>query len=146
MARILLFFIITCCFSSQVWVPNDITGLWMNNDKDGHIKIFSSYGKFYGQIVWMKNPNDSLTGKPQLDVYNKDPGLRSRPVMNMIILKNLEFDADQQEWKDGTIYNPKSGSSYDMYCTLKDKNTLAMHFYLEIRSLGKDFYWTRIKE
>jgi uncharacterized protein (DUF2147 family) len=146
MIRCILFFLITICFSSGTWTANDIAGTWINTDKDGHIKIFSSYGKYYGQIIWMKFPNDSLTGKPQLDIHNKNPELRSRPIMKLIILSDLVFDAEAQEWKDGRIYNPKTGTYYDMYCTMKDKNTLEMHFYLGLRSLGQLFYWTRMPE
>lgn len=144
MIRGILFLILSTCLVSGSWISTDITGNWINTDKDGHIKIFSSYGKFYGQITWLKTPNDSLTGKPQLDVHNKDPKQRSRPVLGMVILDGLVFDADQQEWSGGTIYNPKTGSSYDIYCTMKDKNTLEMHFYLGLRSLGQLFYWNRI--
>jgi uncharacterized protein (DUF2147 family) len=146
MIRAVLFFLLTACFLSGSWVANDISGIWVNNDKDAHIKIFSSYGKFYGQVVWMKCPNDSATGKPQLDKFNKDPKLKSRPVMNMIVLSDLEFDSENQEWNNGKIYNPKTGSYYDIFCTLKDKNTLEMHFYITLRSVGKLFYWNRLTQ
>lgn len=144
MIRCILFFVISICFSSS-WVANDISGTWINADKDAHIKIYSSYGKFYGQVVWMKAPLDSITKKPQLDKFNKDPKLRSRPVMNMIVLKNLEFNADDQQWRGGTIYNPKDGSSYDVYIKMTDKNSIELRFYLTLESLGKTFYWTRVK-
>lgn len=134
------------CLSSTSWVANDISGTWINADKDAHIKIYSSYGKFYGQVVWMKSPLDSATGKPQLDKFNKDPKLRSRPVMNMIVLKDLEFDAGDQEWQGGTIYNPKGGDSYDLFCKMKDKNTLEMHFYLTIPTRGRTFDWKRVPQ
>ncbi|MDQ3109799.1 MAG: DUF2147 domain-containing protein [Bacteroidota bacterium] len=145
MIRFFILFLISVCFSSTSWVANDISGTWMNADKDAHIKIYGSYGKYYGQIVWMKEPLDSITGKPQLDKLNKDPKLRSRPVMNMIIISGLEFDAGDQEWTDGTIYNPKGGDSYDLYCKMKDKNTLEVHFYMTITTIGKTFFWTRVK-
>lgn len=145
MIRCILFLFITTCFSSPSWISTDISGTWMNADKDAHIKIYPSYGKFYGQIVWMKQPNDSLTGKPQLDKLNKDPKLRSRPVMNMVIIRDLVFDAGDQEWQDGVIYNPKGGDSYDLNCKLIDKNKLEVHFYMTVQAIGKTFYWTRIK-
>ncbi len=146
MIRSLFFFFISVCFSSSSWIANDISGVWVNSDKDAHIKIYASYGKYYGHVVWMKTPIDSTTGKPQLDKLNKDTDLRSLPVMNMIVLMNLEFDADDQEWNGGTIYNPKSGSSYDVFCRMIDEDTLEMHFYLSFQSLGKIFLWNRISQ
>lgn len=142
--RFVLFFLFSFCFSSTSWVANDISGVWVNADKDAHIKIYGSYGKYYGHVVWMEQPNDSITGKPQLDKLNKDTKLRSRAVMNLVVLKDLEFDADDQEWSGGTIYNPKSGSSYDVFCTMVDQKTIEMHFYLSLRSLGKTFLWRRM--
>jgi uncharacterized protein (DUF2147 family) len=146
MIRPILFFFISICFSTPTWIANDISGIWVNSDQDAHIKIYSSNGKFYGHVVWMKMPNDSVTGKPQLDKFNKDPNLRSRPIMNLVVLKDLSFDSENQEWNGGTIYNPKSGSTYDVFSKMMDKNTLEMHFYISIPSLGKTFNWTRVKE
>ncbi len=145
MIRLFVFLFFATCISSTSWVSTDLSGTWMNADKDAHIKIYPSYGKFYGQVVWMKQPNDSITGKPQLDKFNKDPKLRSRPVMNMVIIRDLAFDTKDQEWTGGTIYNPKGGDSYDLYCKLIDKNTLEVHFYMTLPTLGKTFQWTRVK-
>jgi uncharacterized protein (DUF2147 family) len=144
MVKCILFFLITVCFSSTSWVANDISGVWINADKDAHIKLYSSYGKYYGQVVWMKQPIDSATGKPQLDKFNGDPKLRTRPVMNMIVLKDLVFDAKDQQWEGGTIYNPKAGNTFDLFCKMIDKNTLEMHFYLTVTTIGKTFNWKRV--
>ncbi|CAN5317319.1 hypothetical protein BH09BAC5_BH09BAC5_26350 [soil metagenome] len=142
--RILIFFFLAFCISSETPGFSDITGDWINSDNDAHIRIFNSNGKYFGNVIWMKNPIDSITGKPQLDKLNKDPLLQKRPVMNLIVLKNLEYDEALKEWKGGTIYNPKSGSSYDVFCKMSEKNILEMHFYMTFRSFGKVFLWKRI--
>src|ERR1041384_6990325 len=126
MTRILLFFFTAVCLTSSSWVANDIAGVWLNKDKDAHIKIYSSYGKFYGQIVWLKEPIDPDTKKPKLDKHNPDSKLKTQPVLNLIILKDLVFDADDQDWSDGKVYDPKSGNDYSLTCTLKDKNTMEL--------------------
>jgi uncharacterized protein (DUF2147 family) len=146
MIRFIFIFLTVTCLGSSTWVGNDITGTWLNKDKDAHIKIYSSYGKFYGQIVWLKVPNDPETGKPKLDKHNPDAALKTKPVMNLIILKDLEFDADDQEWDDGEIYDPKSGNDYSLTCTLKDKNTMELRGYMGISLLGRTDIWTRVTE
>jgi uncharacterized protein (DUF2147 family) len=132
--------------SASTWVANDIAGKWLNKDKDAHVKIYASSGKYYGQIVWLKVPNDPETGKPKLDKHNPDKSLRNKPVMNLLILKNLEFDADDQEWSDGEVYDPKSGNDYSLTCTLKDKNTMELRGYMGISLLGRTDIWTRVTE
>jgi uncharacterized protein (DUF2147 family) len=146
MIRFIFIFLTVTCLGSSTWVANDITGTWLNKDKDAHIKIYGSYGKYYGQIVWLKVPNDPETGKPKLDKHNPDNALKTKPVMNLIILKNLEFDADDQEWDDGEIYDPKSGNDYSLTCTLKDKNTMELRGYMGISLLGRTDIWTRVTE
>lgn len=132
--------------AATTWVANDISGKWLNKDKDAHIKIYASSGKYYGQIVWLKVPNDPETGKPKLDKHNPDKSLRNKPVMNLLILKGLEFDADDQEWTDGEVYDPKSGNDYSLTCTLKDKNTMELRGYMGISLLGRTDIWTRVIE
>lgn len=146
MLRFIFIFLTVTCLSSSTWVANDIAGVWLNKDKDAHIKIYASYGKYYGQIIWLKIPNDPETGKPKVDKKNPDPSLRTKPVLNLIILKNLEFDADDQEWDDGEVYDPKTGNDYSLTCTLKDKNTMDLRGYMGISLLGRTDIWTRVTE
>ncbi len=49
----------------------DITGTWYNAEKDAKIQIYKSGEKYYGKIVWLKNPNDA-NGNPKTDVKNTD--------------------------------------------------------------------------
>jgi|APGre2960657468_1045069.scaffolds.fasta_scaffold03114_3 uncharacterized protein (DUF2147 family) len=145
MVRLIFIFLTAVCLTSSNFVANDIAGVWLNKDKDSQIKIFGSSGQYYGQIIWMKTPIDVETGKPKLDKHNDDAKLKTRPVLNLQILKNLVFDADDQEWTDGSIYDPKSGNSYSLTCTLKDMNNMELRGYMGISLLGRTDIWTRVK-
>lgn len=139
-------FIILLFFSqiaTATWVGNDICGIWWNKDKDAKIKIYSSYGKYYGQIHWLKNPIDTVTNKPKLDKNNPDEKERWRPIKGLIILKDLVWDEDDQEWSDGDVYDPKTGKSYSLTCSLKDKNTMELRGYIGISLLGRTDIWVR---
>ncbi len=125
---------------------DDILGTWLNADKDAHIQIYQDNGKFFGKIVWMETPNDPETGKPKTDNLNPDESLQSRPRMGLLLLKDFVFDED--EWNDGTIYDPKSGKTYSCYMEfedLKDMNTLKIRGFIGMSILGKNTYWTRVK-
>ncbi|CAN5317369.1 DUF2147 domain-containing protein [soil metagenome] len=142
--RGLFFLMIAICFSAPVRKAEDIAGTWLTADKEGHIKIYSSYGKFYGLITWLKNPIDPETGKTQLDINNNDPKLRNRPVMHLLVLTDLVFDKALNKWKDGKIYDPKSGTTAELLCNMPQDDILQMHFYLRIQELGKTSLWTRV--
>lgn len=123
----------------------DVLGIWLNEDKDAQIKIYLENDKFFGKIVWIKDPIDEETGKPKTDKENPDESLRDVPTLGLIILKNFEFDDD--EWNDGTIYDPKSGKTYSCYMIFPDgQERLKIRGYIGISLLGRTSYWTREKE
>jgi uncharacterized protein (DUF2147 family) len=146
MIRFIFLFLTVTCLTSSTWVANDLTGVWLNKDQDAHIKIYSSYGKFYGQIIWLKTPIDPETNKPKLDKHNGDDKLKTRPILNLLILTDLVFDADDQDWSDGNVYDPKTGNSYSLTCKLKDKDNMELRGYMGISVLGRTDIWTRVKE
>lgn len=89
-----------------------IVGKWLNQEGTSHIQIFkatngSFAGKYYGKIVWLKEPLKN--GKPKVDDLNPDPKKQSVPLLGLQILKDFVYDAEDKEWEDGTIYDPKTG-------------------------------------
>ena len=141
---VFLFFFLSSI--ATTWVGNDICGIWWNKDKDAKIKIYLSNGKYWGQIHWLKNPIDTVTNKPKVDKNNPDETQRNRPIMGLLILKNLVWDADDQEWDDGDIYDPKSGNTYSLTCKLTDKNTMELRGYIGFSLLGRTDIWTRTSD
>jgi uncharacterized protein (DUF2147 family) len=125
---------------------DDVTGVWLNEDQDAHIKIVNRDGKYFGNIVWLKEPNEEDTGMPKLDDENPDEALQSRPIMGLELLSNFEFDGDD-EWEDGDIYDPKSGKTYSCYMVFTDKtkNELKVRGYIGVSLIGKTTYWTRVE-
>ena len=125
---------------------NDILGVWLNEDKDAHIRITNDDGIYNGEIIWLKDPIDEETGKPKLDDENEDESLRSRPVLGLMLLKDFEFDGDE-EWEKGKIYDPKNGKTYSCYMEFKDetKNLLKVRGYIGFSMIGRTTYWTRVE-
>jgi uncharacterized protein (DUF2147 family) len=127
---------------------DDILGVWLTQDKDSHVQIYKDGDKYFGKIIWLKDPIDDKTGKPKVDDKNQDPALRTRPVMGMLLLKNFVFDGED-EWKDGTIYDPKKGKTYSCYMIFPDENNkdrLKIRGYIGVSLLGRTVYWTRVKK
>lgn len=123
---------------------DDITGKWLNADKDAHIEIYKSDNKYFGKIAWMKNPKDEK-GNDKTDNNNPDPKLRSRKRMGLVIIKNLKFDGSKS-WEGGEIYDPKSGKTYSLECTLESKDKLNLRGYVGLSMFGKTTQFTRVKD
>ncbi len=124
--------------------PGAIVGTWLNGSKKGHVQIYEKDGRYYGKLVWLQIPNDPTSGKPKLDVKNGDESRRSRPLMNLPIMYNLQYKSGNV-WDDGKIYNPEDGKEYNCKMTLKDPNTLDVRGYLGVSILGKTQTWVRVK-
>ena len=120
---------------------DDIIGVWLTGGKEpAKIQIYRSGEKFYGKIIWLKNPAEN--GKQRIDANNPDKTKRSNPVIGLIILTAFKFDGTD-EWKGGDIYDPESGKTYSSYIYLKDKNTLKVRGYVGVSLFGRTETWTR---
>lgn len=120
---------------------DDLIGVWLTSGKEpAKIQIYRSGEKYYGKIVWLKNPFEG--GKSRVDARNPDKSKRTQPIVGLIILKGFEFDGGD-EWEDGNIYDPESGKTYNCYLSLKDKNNLKVRGYIGISLLGRTEWWTR---
>ncbi len=122
---------------------DDILGTWLNQEATGKVQIFKENGKYFGKIIWLKEPTDKETGKPRTDIENPDPVLKTTPLIGLVNLKNFIFDGDD-EWEDGTIYDPKNGKTYSCYIRFDEKpNTLRIRGYIGISMLGRTTLWTK---
>jgi uncharacterized protein (DUF2147 family) len=76
---------------------------------------------------------------------NPDKKLKSRTTLGVENLKNFIYNADDNEWNKGEIYNPNNGSTYDCYMWFEKNNynVLKIRGYLGISLIGRTTTWTR---
>ncbi|RYY39578.1 MAG: DUF2147 domain-containing protein [Chitinophagaceae bacterium] len=82
-----------------------LLGRWWSPKRDGQIEFYKSNGKYFGRLVWTKNP-----GKK--DDKNPDASLRGRELMGSNLFTNFSYDSDDKEWVDGKVYDPQNGKVY----------------------------------
>ncbi len=121
-----------------------ILGIWQNGTGKGQIQIYKSGSKYYGKIIWLKQPNGK-DGLPRIDVKNSNKDLRTKPLLGKVMLRDFEFDLDDKEWENGKVYNPEDGKEYSCYMRLKDGNTLTVRGYLGFSWIGKTDTWQRVR-
>jgi uncharacterized protein (DUF2147 family) len=120
-----------------------IAGIWWNDEKTTKIKVEKKEGKHIGTIVYMI-PEKYENGETPKDDNNPDKKLQSRSLIGLQILSGLEYDASKKEWKSGTIYDPKSGNTYDCYAWMESNDLLKLKgFVAGIRMLGRSSEWYR---
>jgi uncharacterized protein (DUF2147 family) len=125
-----------------------ILGLWNNEEKDARIEILRSGDKYYGRIVWVKEPtypvNDKAgrTARPRTDDKNPDPLSRNRPILGLKIMYDFTY-AGSKRWKGGKVYDPKSGNTYRGTITLVSADELYLRGFVLFSLFGRTTTWTR---
>lgn len=121
--------------------PDAILGVWLNSSGKGQIQLYKQGNKYFGKLVWLKEPNDEQ-GKPKLDIKNPDKNAKTKPLIGLVILR--DFVHDDGEWTGGRIYDPQNGKDYKCYMKLKDSKTLNVRGYIGISMIGRTEVWTRV--
>lgn len=122
---------------------NRIIGIWWNEERTSKIEVKKLDGKYIGTIVFMI-PEKYENGAPPKDDENPDESLRNRSIVGLQILSGFEYDAKKKEWQEGSIYDPKSGKTYDCYGWLESDDLLNLKgFVAGIRWMGKNSEWYR---
>jgi len=127
---------------AQDYTESDkIRGTWLNEDGKAKVYVFrGTDGKYYGKIVWLKEPLED--GKPKVDDENPDPAKKDTPLINLMILKGFRYKGESV-YKEGTIYDPDNGKTYNCIMTLSSANKLDIRGYIGISLIGRTSYWTR---
>lgn len=74
------------------------------------VEIFKQNGKFFGKIIALNNYEDG----EQKDIKNSDNSKRNDLLLGKLIIKNLEYDADENIWINGEMYGPDKGINVDL--------------------------------
>ena len=139
----ILFFLGIYAVAGFAQEADKIVGIWWNEEKTSKIEVEKKDGKYVGTIVYMI-PEKYEDGQPPKDDENPDESLQSRSIVGIQILSNFEYNAKDKEWKEGSIYDPKSGKTYDCYGWMESDDLLKLKgFVAGIRWMGKSSEWYR---
>jgi uncharacterized protein (DUF2147 family) len=147
MKSLLLLFSLICFNAfSQAPAPDGdrLTGIWEPSHGKARIKIDKIADKYFGKIVWLREPNDPATQQPKVDKNNPDESMRQVPLKGYRILKDFTYKG-AGEWVDGTIYDPENGSTYSCVIKMRDNNTLDIRGYIGIKTFGRTDVWKRLE-
>jgi uncharacterized protein (DUF2147 family) len=135
----------TYIFGQEVSEADRLIGIWEPSHGKAKIKIEKISDKYFGKIVWLKEPNDPATGQPKVDKNNPDETQRTAPLKGYRMLKDFTY-AGKNEWSEGTIYDPENGSTYSCVIKMTDENTLDIRGYIGIKTFGRTDIWKRLQK
>lgn len=118
-------------------------GIWLHANERIRVAIAPCGDRLCGKIVWFRWPNDAH-GVPLVDLKNRKPALRTRPLLGLTVLRGLRRTG-ANTWAGGRIYNPDDGVDYQALMSIQDNGTLLVRAYVVLPALGKTLIWTRIR-
>ena len=130
-------------FTSQDQSGDRLIGVWEPGNGRSRIKIEKIGAKYFGKIVWLKEPIDPNTNKNKVDNNNPDTSMRNVPLKGYRILKDFVYKG-KNEWSEGSIYDPENGSTYNCVINMKNDNVLDIRGYIGIKALGRTDNWKRL--
>lgn len=141
---LVVLFLSTFAFTQDSAEADRLTGVWEPSNGKVKVKIDKIGEKYYGKIVWLREPIDPATNEPKVDRNNPDEKLTSTPLRGYRILKDFTYTG-KNEWSEGTIYDPENGSTYSCTIKMSDENTLEIRGYIGISALGRSDVWKRLQ-
>jgi uncharacterized protein (DUF2147 family) len=129
---------------AQVTEQDRLIGVWEPSNGKARVKIEKISDKYYGKVVWLKEPIDPVTNQPKVDKNNPDASLRTVPLKGYRLLKDFKYPGKDQ-WDSGTIYDPENGSTYKCVIKMTDNNTLDIRGYIGVEALGRTDVWKRLE-
>lgn len=121
-----------------------LVGVWAPSNGKARVKVEKIGNKYYGKIVWLREPIDPVTQIPKVDKNNPDASMQNVPLKGYRLLKDFIYSG-KNEWTEGTIYDPENGSTYSCLITMKDNNTLDIRGYIGLKALGRTDVWKRLE-
>ena len=110
------------CLATPAAFCADVGGVWLTQAGDAKVRVGRCGAGLCGTVVWLREPIDSATGKPQVDDKNENPALRNRRIIGTPLFIGMRA-AGPNKWS-GRIYNADDGKTYASTVTYQDGDKL----------------------
>jgi uncharacterized protein (DUF2147 family) len=125
--------------AAQAQAGGDVGGIWLTQAGDAKVRVSRCGGGICGVVVWLKDPINPTTGKPQVDDKNPNPSVAQRPMIGLPLFSGMRASG-QSRWS-GEIYNADDGNSYASNVSVSGPDTLRVEGCVGALCGGET--WTR---
>jgi len=119
----------------------NVGGIWLTQAGDARVRVSKCGGGICGVIVWLKDPINGATGKPQVDDKNHNPSLARRPMIGLPLFSGMRATGPNK-WS-GQIYNADDGNTYASNVSLSSADILKVEGCMGALCGGEN--WTRAR-
>ena len=109
---LIISFVIFMATFSYAQKADELIGKYhLPNDLD--VEIFKDNGKYFGKIIALNDFEDGQTK----DVNNRDESKQNEALIGKVIIENLEFNKEKNQWLNGSMYGPEKGMVFNLKIT-----------------------------
>ena len=123
--------------------PDQALGRWVSKARDSQTEIFKAGNRYYGRLLagWGNELYEKDGKTLRKDAKNPDAALRGQPLLNAVILSDLEYQ--DGEYKNGRYYDARTGKTFG--CTMRLRGEgLEIRIFVKFKLLGVTKKWTRV--
>jgi uncharacterized protein (DUF2147 family) len=135
--QIIIAFLLFITAIATAQKADDIIGKYhLPNKLD--VEIYKTGNSYSGKIIALNGFENGQT----TDVKNPDKSKRDTPLLGKVIITNLQFDKEEKQWINGTMYGSEKGMDINLKITEmngKEITVIGSKFIL-----WKTLKWTRI--
>src|SRR6204780_5203652 len=124
---------------AKAQVGSDASGIWLTQAGDAKVRVSRCGGGICGVIVWLRDPINPATGKPQVDDKNPNPALAKRPMIGLPLFMGMRASGPNK-WS-GQIYNADDGNLYASNVSVAGPDALRVEGCVGMLCGGET--WTR---
>ena len=114
-----------------------VVGDWLLQNRKAVVTVAPCGAELCGRVSDVRTwPKDGA----RTDIHNRNAALRDRPLLGLPVLSR--FKRDGNGW-DGSIYDPKSGRTFD--ATLTQPSASTLNIKACVLFICKTQVWTRVR-
>jgi uncharacterized protein (DUF2147 family) len=119
---IAIFAAVLAAQAAKAQAGGEASGIWLTQAGDAKVRVSKCGGGICGVVVWLREPIDPATGKPQVDDKNHNPSLARRPIIGLPLFSGMRASGPNK-WS-GQIYNADDGNTYESKISVAGPDTL----------------------
>lgn len=122
-----------------------ITGKWMSAEGNLMVQVYKSGNEFKAKVLWFDDTDDkSRPYYTRYDTKNPDNSLRSKKILGMEVMHGLVYNASDEEWQDGRIYDASSGKDWNAKAWLTKEGCLKVRGFWHFEFLGQTMCFKKV--
>jgi uncharacterized protein (DUF2147 family) len=121
-----------------------IIGRWMTIDHSLEVEVYKENTNFRAKVIWFKIEDTTRPMNTRTDEKNPNAALRTRKWLGMEVLRNLKYNADDDVWEDGIIYDAKHGKEWDSIVSITKNGLLKVKGYWVFKWISETLTFKRV--